>query len=340
MKGIYMLDRKAARLFIISFLLYLGLSMAAGAVLTKSSSYTLMLLFNAFVISVPAFLMPALFFRSRNELEPYRLPDGRLAFIAVLMGVGCMFLNLALVLFGQFVTYGIEISSTALNVRESLEGSSIWIMLLTVVLIPAVSEEFLMRGTLLEVWRRTSPRGAVILTAVLFGLIHLAPSNFLVYFAMGVLFAEIYLLTRNVWLTVIVHAMNNLLSVLSAQYYLAHAGTPEFEAAQETAISQGQLFFMFLIFALIAAAVIVPLYYLMRSVCRKNGIGAYALPALGSEEASVKVSAEGEASSPAAAQIEEQRGLFRQPLVWVALITLIALNVLFGLIELGVIKLG
>ena len=334
-----MLDRKAARLFIISILLYLGLSLIAGQLLGNGSNYTLLLLLNAFAVSIPAFLLPALFFRRKYGLEPYSVPSLKLVLIAAAMGFGCMFLNLALASLGKFITYGIEISSTALDVRASLEGSNIWIMLLTVVIVPAVSEEYLMRGTLLETWRRTSPGAAVVLTALLFALIHLAPSNILVYFALGALFGQVYLLTRNVWMTVIIHAMNNLISVLLAEYYLANLGAPELETAQAAELSQGELFNVFFEFALLAAAILIPLYFLLRSVCRRDGIGAYA-QALTQGDADGKNAGKSGADSLPSPSDEEPRGLFRQPLVWVALITLIALNILFGLIEFGVIKLG
>ena len=208
------LDRKAALLFLISFSLYMSLSILIGFLLPENSSQTLQMLFNAFGVSIPAFLLPAIFFRSKNDFEPFKFPPFTHVLLALVLGLGCIVLNIALSDLIMAITYNIEFSSMAIDVQSTVDRSNVWVMLAAVALIPAVSEEYLMRGALLETWRRgRGPAAPVILTSLLFALLHMAPGYLPVYFAMGVLFAIVFLVTRNVWMTAIIHFMNNMLSV-------------------------------------------------------------------------------------------------------------------------------
>ena len=328
------LNRKASILFIICFGLFLTLSLAVGTVLAMApESYTAELWASALLVSVPAFLIPALIFRRKNGFEKYRAPRATHILMALVLGIGCLFLNVALVCFTSALTYGIEIESNALDVMESLGGSDIVTMILCVAIIPAICEEFIMRGALLESWRRYSPFWAAFLTSLLFALLHLAPSNIIVYFAMGMLFAVVYNITRNVWLTVIIHFANNMLSVLQALNSLNAAETAE-EIGEMPQADYVSYFYLTL---LIAAAIIVPTLFILRSSCRKHGIGMYA-PAKAPE---ALPEAYGEVSYEAAPEpdLGGKKALFSDPVLWISLIVLLALNVVFGLVEFGVIAL-
>lgn len=317
------LNRKASLLFIAAFSLYIGLSLALGYALPEGTGYTGTLIANALVVSIPAFLIPAIVFRRRNGFELFAAPPPPHALIAIALGVGCMLLNLALVSLTSALTYGLEIRSTALDVRESLKGSNFFVMLICVALIPALSEEYLMRGALLEAWRRCSPVWAAVFTALFFALLHLSPSNFIVYFAMGMLFAAVYNITRNVWMTVVIHFMNNFFSVLLAMRYLGNdGGAASAAAAQAMEYTRADYFASFVNMAIIAAAVIAPMLFLLKISCRKRSMGMYALTE-GAAESSVGASA-----------------LLTEPLLWVTAAVLLLLNLLFGLIEFGVITLA
>ena len=325
------LNRKASILFLICFGLYLTLSLAVGTVLAiASAGYSAQLWASALLISVPAFLIPALIFRRKNRFERFRAPRFTHILLALVLGVGCLFLNLALVCFTSALTYGIEIESNALDVMESLGGSDVITMILCVAIVPALCEEFIMRGALLESWRRYSPVWASVLTALLFALLHLAPSNIIVYFAMGMLFAVVYNITRNVWLTVIIHFANNMLSVLQALNSLNAAETAE----DIGELPQADYISYFYISILIAAAIIVPTLFILRNSCRKRGIGAYApVPEPAEPADDILNSAEAEP------EVYNRRKLLSDPVLWISLAILISLNVLSGLVEFGVIAL-
>ena len=268
------LDRRASLLFLISLGIYTTLSLA----LAFTANVAVMLLLNAFAVSIPAFLIPSVIFRRKNRLPVFRAPKFGHIMLALLLGIGCIFLNIAVGCLNSALTYGIDINSNALDVQESLKSAGIPVMIIAVAIVPAISEEFLMRGTLLECWRRISPFGAIMLTSLLFGLLHTSPSNFLVYFAMGILFGVVYNITRNVWLTVVIHFVNNLLSVLISAAYMNEEFAQQLESAEGLAGSQelGGLIAGFFSYLLIAAVIIVPIVFALRASCRRNGIGMYA----------------------------------------------------------------
>lgn len=337
------LDRKAALLFLISFAIYISLSLLVGVLLPENTSYTLQLIFYALGVSIPSFLLPAIFYRSRNDFAPFRVKKASLILLAIPIGIGCMFLNLSLSSLIKGLTYDIEFQSAALDVKQALNGSSIPLMLFTVVLIPAVSEEYLMRGALLETWRRTSPIGAAALTSLLFALLHLAPSYFLIYFAIGILLAIVYLITRNVWVTVTIHLINNLLSVISAFMYLGDDGGAASDAAAAM-LTRSQCFAYFAYMSVLAAAILVPMVFVLRNYCRRNGIGAYSGETGSICEQSELAGGEaellrGEQEQPSPAP-NGRRGLFAEPLVWVCIVMLVMMNLLFGLVEFGVLDLN
>ena len=347
------LNKKASLLFLIALALYFIISVFLPTD-TEKISYGTLLVLNAFAVSIPAFLIPAIVFRRKNGFAVYPAPRVTHILIALMLGIGCMLLNVALVCLDQAITYGMEINSTAVDVKQGLEGASMPLMILTIAVIPAICEEFMMRGALLETWRRTSFIGAAVITSLLFALLHASPSNLIVYFAMGMLFAVVYNITRNVWMTVIIHFVNNLLSVLAAAYAMGNAdAAAEAGALLEDAadMTRAECVSGFLSYLLFAAIVIVPMIILLKNSCRKHEIGMFAavepdfVPEV--SEAFAVEAIEGEGSlitdgvTAVKAPEETERGagvLLKDPLLWVAIVFLLALNVVAGLIEFGVIS--
>jgi sodium transport system permease protein len=88
----------------------------------------------------------------------------------------------------------------------------LWLLLLVAV-IPAVAEEFLFRGVVLSgLRRRLGTSGAVVGSALAFGIFHLSPQTafrFLPTFWLGILLAWVVVETRSIWVGVLLHFLNN-----------------------------------------------------------------------------------------------------------------------------------
>lgn len=104
----------------------------------------------------------------------------------------------------------------AMKALNGIFGHFPWpLTLLAVAIGPGVVEEFWCRGFL---GRGLSARyglvAGVFITSTLFAMMHLDPSQLLVYSLMGAYLHFVYIATRSIWPAVLLHAMNNGTAVL------------------------------------------------------------------------------------------------------------------------------
>lgn len=87
-------------------------------------------------------------------------------------------------------------------------------LLLTLIAAP-VAEEFLFRGLIYSMWKKVmSPRFAFIGQALLFALIHGTQAHLLPIFMLGIFSCYVFERTGNIWLSVGVHIVYNIFSIL------------------------------------------------------------------------------------------------------------------------------
>ncbi len=87
---------------------------------------------------------------------------------------------------------------------------------LTVALLPAICEEAVERGAVMSHFRSVGKEWAVVLImGIFFGLFHMSPGRFLNTAFMGALLTYIMIRKNNILLPVILHFMNNLMSMFS-----------------------------------------------------------------------------------------------------------------------------
>jgi hypothetical protein len=104
----------------------------------------------------------------------------------------------------------------AMKALNGIFGTFPWpLTVLAVAIGPGVVEEFWCRGFL---GRGLSARyglvAGVLLTSSLFALMHVDPSQLLVIALMGAYLHFVYLATRSIWAPILLHAMNNGVSIL------------------------------------------------------------------------------------------------------------------------------
>ena len=329
--------KKSSLLFLLCTGIYLMLSLALSAFLRDVSQDAAMLI-SSIAVSIPAFLLPALWFRRRESFPRFKAPPFTHILIAAAIGVGSVLMNEALSLITGGIFYGVEIQSNS-TTAATIAGMDPIVMIVSLVLIPPVSEEFIMRGTLLESFLRGSPVWGAVLTSLLFALLHAAPSSILIYFGLGMVFAFVYIITRNVWLTMTVHLVNNLSAVILALTAADAAADPDAlidAAVQDIAALPDPHMVLYLLngisLAIAAGAIIVPLIFLLKSSCKKRGLGMYRHGEDSLEDGSLLPLEEG--MQPAGRRPE----LIPNAYLWLCLGLLIVLNVISGLSEFGVLK--
>jgi sodium transport system permease protein len=102
--------------------------------------------------------------------------------------------------------------------RADEPGRLLWLLLLVAVT-PAICEEVVFRGVLLQGTRRLGATTAILLNAAVFGAFHLSFETvyrFLPTFWLGLLLATVAWHTRSLWVVMVMHGVNNGIVVLLA----------------------------------------------------------------------------------------------------------------------------
>ncbi len=93
-----------------------------------------------------------------------------------------------------------------------------WSILMLVVLAP-VMEEVLFRGILLESVRSKHSAGrAIVVSALMFGVIHFIPQQVVNAFVIGLILGYIYVRTESLWPVIVIHALNNAMAYVVMQW--------------------------------------------------------------------------------------------------------------------------
>lgn len=102
---------------------------------------------------------------------------------------------------------------------EFTRDTPFFVTLLLVAVLPCVAEETVYRGFFYQEYRKVSPRRAVLLSGILFGLMHGNLNQFCYATVMGIIFALLIEATGSILSTMIVHFFVNGLSVVMIYAY-------------------------------------------------------------------------------------------------------------------------
>ena len=83
--------------------------------------------------------------------------------------------------------------------------------LFTIAIITGISEEFAFRGFMFNHIFRTTrkPLLSIVITAFIFALLHFNYLQFIPLFVFGAILTMIYFITRQLWLVILLHVLNN-----------------------------------------------------------------------------------------------------------------------------------
>ena len=98
---------------------------------------------------------------------------------------------------------------------------SMLLLLVYMAIIPAIFEEWLLRGMVLKYLMPFGKWTAIFVSSAIFGLMHTHPGQAIFAFAFGVMLSIIYINSGgNIWLCFIVHFTNNALSVIQSYFII------------------------------------------------------------------------------------------------------------------------
>lgn len=171
------------------------------------------------IISLTMFTLPFIvIFKSNNqnisELVPLGKPKGENLLAMYFLGVSiCAFANIANSIAGQFFSnFGIDYN---VDYGENPKGIFGFILsFIATAIVPGLIEEFACRGLIFGRLRKHGDGFAVLVSSLLFGIMHGNFDQMPFAFIVGLGLGFIVIKTNSLWIAVAVHATNNFISVL------------------------------------------------------------------------------------------------------------------------------
>ncbi len=112
-----------------------------------------------------------------------------------------------------FESIGITLTSVP-DYEVPTSGKELFLYAFATIVPPAIIEEFTMRGVAMQPLRKYGDKFAIIMTALVFGLMHRNAVQGIFAFIAGLVFGYIVIASNSIWPAVIVHALNNGFAVL------------------------------------------------------------------------------------------------------------------------------
>ncbi len=137
------------------------------------------------------------------------------------------------------------------DMLERLMGAGVWMMGTSIILAP-IMEEILFRGIIQEsLTTKYGPAAAILVTSVIFGLIHVNPPQAINAFFISIILGYVYLLTRSILPVMLVHALNN--GVAYFQYVVTGGETMSLREMIDNPAIYETVYYVSVVICLIAA---------------------------------------------------------------------------------------
>lgn len=223
-------NKSVNRLFLVIVVVYIGVSLgfsALGSLIPALEDLPIYvsLLLSQILIFVPCFVYCKLKKIKIREFIPYR----KINFVTMILVVICTYLMYPLIIVLNAISMLFSTSGTA-NVMELMQGQNFILSMLFMALLPACVEEFMFRGVLFQTYRRSKMLPAILLSAFMFGCMHMNLNQFMYAFALGVYLAFLVEATGSIFSSMLAHFTLNFTSVVLSfllPYLYEMAGIPE-----------------------------------------------------------------------------------------------------------------
>ena len=218
--------------------------------LANTATYIISLAIPFFV----AFLVFKILFKNTQKyIFRYETPKAPLLYIFGVIGIGYLTTLSLTLLFPKFVEF------------YSMESGDVPVTTLCMILLyvsnallPAILEEWAFRGIICKNLLPYGKKGAIIISSLLFGIMHIDPPRIIFTFVIGVLLAICYEITGSLVLPMVIHFLNNALSVTALLFM------------DESDVNLISLLFSSIIIALIVCGIIFLIFYYRNGTTSKK----------------------------------------------------------------------
>lgn len=184
-------------------------------ILDYTNNYTMILLFSQIILVLPSILYLAFSKTSIVKAIRFKKIKGSNIILVILFS----YLISPLMTLINAISMLFVKNDTAGFMENIVGNNGFIISLFLIAFIPCIFEETVYRGIFYNEYRKISPLKGILLSAFLFGIMHMNFNQFSYAFAMGIIFALLIEATDSILSTMIVHFFINGTSVLIMHLY-------------------------------------------------------------------------------------------------------------------------
>lgn len=201
--------------FLATVLLSIMGSFVGQSILDHTNNYFIILLFSQTILVLPSIIYLA--FSKTNIAKAIRFKKIKVSNIILVILFSYLISPLMTLINAISMLF---VKNDTAGFMENIVGNNGFIIsLFLIAFIPCVLEETVYRGIFYNEYRKISPLKGIVLSAFLFGIMHMNFNQFSYAFAMGIIFALLIEATDSILSTMIVHFFINGTSVLIMYLY-------------------------------------------------------------------------------------------------------------------------
>ena len=179
-----------------------------------ANMHILQIVLSTMMFTLPFVIVAKASGYSISRLAPFEKPQKKGSLFFFLLGVAfCALANVTVSFAGSiFGSFGMEYS---VDFGENPQGIfGFLLVLMSTVAVPALVEEFACRGIVLGMLQKYGDGFAIMVSSIIFGLIHGNFEQMPFAFLVGLVLGFIRIKTGSLWICCLVHAFNNFISIL------------------------------------------------------------------------------------------------------------------------------
>jgi len=263
-------------IYYISMVLFCGLRIFVQMGIFPDEQWVDILLSGVVQIGI-LLILPSVLFCVMFKCKPGRLIKDcnfnkinyKVVLISLALGILCFIINIAVSsLFNGVLTFtGYRFSSSG---GKDYSTINFIIDVITVALLPAICEEFIHRGVLLQGIKHIGFKKAIVISSILFGLVHFNIQQVSYAIVVGLIMGFVSVVAKNIYPAMIIHFVNNFIST-----YISYADKNGWIGGNildrvQSLLTSGKSLWIFSISALILIAVVSLLFFLVWLLYRQS----------------------------------------------------------------------
>ena len=258
---------KANVLFTATVLVYIILVYSIRLVPAGTFSMNFLLVLPEVILLLPSFMYMAFMRQDNTDNAGFQKVSPLTAVLTVLF----TFCMIPLVSHVNSISSLFVDNSVSSTLSTTVDSNSLIINLILLALIPAAVEEFIFRGLIFNGYKKRNPLKAALMSALLFGLIHMNINQFTYAFVIGIIFALLTYVTGSIIPSTIAHFVINGTSVVASHALAAMESAENTAVAAEATMSVEKMYFIaytvLVVLTIVGLALGGLIFYV---ICKKN----------------------------------------------------------------------